>query len=105
VGWPVGVWVAVGELLGEGDALRDGEPDGVDGSALGVAGDVAVEEGATEPEGTGVLEAEAGWLVADATTSTGVAGAGAAASAIPAAIAARPPTAPAPSNTGVQEEA
>jgi hypothetical protein len=96
--------VAAGELLPEGDVLGDGELDGVDSSALGVAGDVTVEGGAGEAEVTGAPE-EAGWLVADATTSTGVAGGGAAASAIPATIAARPPTAPAPSNTGVQEEA
>jgi hypothetical protein len=95
--------VAAGELLPEGDVLGDGELDGVDGSALGVAGDVTVEEGAGEAEGTGAPEEPV--LVADATTSTGVAGGGAAASAIPATIAARPPTAPAPSNTGVQEEA
>jgi hypothetical protein len=98
---PVGVGVAVGEALAEGD----GELDGVDGSALGVAGAVPAEEGSGEPEGTGVPVAAAGWLVSDADTSTGAAGGGAAASAIPATIATRPPTAPAPSNTGVQEEA
>jgi len=99
----VGVGVAVGERLAEGDGV--GELEGVDGSALGVVGEVGVEAGSDEVEGTGVLVAEAGWLVFDADTSTGVAGAGAAASAIPAAIAAMPPTAPAPSSTGVQEEA
>jgi hypothetical protein len=101
----VGVGVAVAELLAEEDGLGDGELDGVDGSALGVAGAVTVEEGTGEAEGSGVLVAEAGWLVSDADTSTGPAGGGAAASAIPATIATRPPTAPAPSNTGVQEEA
>ena len=101
----VGVGVAVAELLAEGDGLGDGELDGVDGSALGVAGAVTVDEGTGEVEGTGVLVAEAGWLVSDADTSTGAAGGGAAASAIPATIATRPPTAPAPSSTGVQEEA
>jgi hypothetical protein len=105
VGRPVGVGVAVGELLADGDGLGDTEPDGVDGSTLGVAGDVAVEEGRGEVDGTGVPVAEAGCLVSDAVTSTGAAGGGAAASAIPAAIAAIPPMAPAPSKTGVQEEA
>jgi hypothetical protein len=101
----VGVGVAVGERLAEGDGVGDGELEGVDGSALGVAGVVGVEEGSDEAEGTGVPEAVPGWLCADATTSTGAAGVGAAASAIPAAIAAMPPTAPAPSSTGVHEEA
>ena len=55
-------------------------------------------------EGNGVPVA-AGWLVSDADTSTGAAGGGAAASAIPAAIATMPPMAPAPSSTGVQLEA
>ena len=105
MGWPVGVCEAVGEPLGEGDGVGDGEPEGVGGNELGVAGAVAVGEGSDDVEGTGVLVAEAGWLVFDADTSTGVAGGGAAASAIPAAIAAMPPTAPAPSSTGVQEEA
>jgi hypothetical protein len=95
----------VGELLAEGDGVGDGELEGVGGNELGVAGAVAVEEGTGEVEGTGVPEAEAGVLVFDADTSTGVAGGGAAASAIPAAIAAMPPTAPAPSSTGVQDEA
>ena len=105
MGVPVGVGVAVGEPLAEGDGVGDGELDGVDGSELGVAGTVTVEEGSGEPEGTGVPVAGAGWLVSDAFTSTGAAGGGAAASAIPATIATRPPTAPAPSNTGVQLEA
>jgi len=91
VGVPVGVGVAVGEPLAEGDGVGDGELDGVDGSALGVAGAVTVEEGSGEPEGTGVPVAGAGWLVSDAFTSTGAAGGGAAASAIPATIATRPP--------------
>jgi hypothetical protein len=90
----------VAELLAEGDGVGDEELDVV-GSALGVTGAVTLEEGSGELEGTGVPVA--GWLVSDA--STGVAGGGAAASAIPATIAAMPPTAPAPSNTGVQEEA
>jgi hypothetical protein len=101
----VGVGVGVAELLAEGDGLGDGELDGVDGSALGAAGAVAVEEGSGEVEGTAVLVPEAGWLVSDTDTSTGAAGGGAAASAIPATIATMPPTTPAPSNTGVQEEA
>jgi hypothetical protein len=101
VGRPVGVREAVGEPLAEGAGLDDAEPDGVDGNELGVAGAVAVEEGTGEAEGTGVP----GLLCADATTSTGSAGDGAAASAIPVAIAAMPPTAPAPSSTGVHEEA
>ncbi len=105
VGVLVGVGVAVGEVLAEGDGLADGELDGVDGSALGVAGAVTVDEGTGEVEGTAVLVADAGWLVSDADTSTGAPGGGAAASAIPATIATRPPTAPAPSSTGVQEEA
>jgi hypothetical protein len=105
VGRPVGVCEAVGEPLAEGDGLDDGEPDGVDGNELGVAGAVAVEEGTGEAEGTGVPEAVPGWRCADAATITGSAGGGAAASAIPAAIAAMPPTAPAPSSTGVHEEA
>jgi hypothetical protein len=92
----------VGELA-EGDGVGGGELDGVDGSALGVA--VSVEEGSGEPAGTGVPVAEAGWLVSDAETSTDVAGGGAAASATPAAIAATPPSAPSPSNTGVQDKA
>ena len=74
------------------------------GSVLGVAGAVTVEEGSGELEGTGVPVAER-WLVSGADTSTGAAGGGAAASAIPAAIAAMPPMAPSPNNTGVQEEA
>jgi hypothetical protein len=49
--------------------------------------------------------AGAGVLVSDADTSTDVAGGGAAASAIPAVIAAMPPSAPSPSHTGVQDEA
>jgi hypothetical protein len=69
------------------------------------AGAVTLEEGSGELKGTGVPVAEAGWLVSDADTRKGVAGGSAAASAIPATIAARPPTAPRPSNTGVQEEA
>jgi hypothetical protein len=97
----VGVGVAVGELLAEGDGVGDEETVGV-GSALGVAGAVTLGEGSGEPDGRGAPET--GWLVYDALNSTGVAGGGAAASAIPATIAARPPTAPAPSNTGVQEE-
>ena len=105
VGVPVGVGVAVGEPVAEGDGVGDGELDGVDGSALGVAGAVTLEEGSGELDGTGVPVAEAGVLVSDADTSTGVAGGGAAASAIPATSATRPPTAPAPSSTGVQEEA
>jgi hypothetical protein len=96
----VGVCLAVGELLAEGDGVGDGERDGVDGSALGVA----VEEGSGEAGGTGVPVAEAGWPVADVVTSTGAAGGGAAASAIPATTATRPPMAPAPSNTRVQDE-
>jgi hypothetical protein len=105
VGCPVGVREAVGELLALGDGLDDRELDGVDGNELGVAGAVVDEEGTGEAGGTGVPEAVAGWLCADATTITGSAGGGAAASAIPATIATRPPTAPAPSSTGVQEEA
>ncbi len=105
VGVTVGVGVAVAELLAEADGVGDGELDGVDGSALGVAGAVTVDEGSGEPEGRGVPVAEAGWLVSDAFTRTGAAGGGAAASAIPATTATRPPTAPAPSNTGVQFEA
>lgn len=105
VGVPVGVGVTEGEALAEGDGVGDGETDGVDGRTLGVAGAVTVEEGSGEPEGTGAPVAEAGWLVSDAFTSTGAAGGGAAASAIPATIATRPPTAPAPSSTGVQFEA
>jgi hypothetical protein len=101
----VGVGVAVAGPLAEADGLGDGELDGVEGSALGVAGDVPVEEGSGEVAGTGVPVAEAGWLVADADTSIGAAGGGATASATPAAIAAMPPTAPAPSSTGVHEEA
>jgi hypothetical protein len=77
--------------------LDDRELDGVGGNELGVAGAVAVEEGTTEAEGTGVPEA-------DADTSTESAGGGAAASAIPAVIAAMPPRTPAPSSTRVQEE-
>jgi hypothetical protein len=100
----VGVGVVVGEVLAEGGGLADGEPDGVDGSALGVVGAVTVEEGTGVAEGTGVLVADAGWLVSDADTSTGAAGGGAAASAIPATTATRPPMAPAPSNTRVQDE-
>jgi len=96
--------VAVAELLAEGDGVGDEALDGV-GSALGVAGAVTPEDGSGGLEGTGVPVAEAGWLVSDADTSTGAAGGGAAASAIPATTATRPPTAPAPSNTGVQEEA
>jgi hypothetical protein len=94
----------LGERLAEGDGLDDGELDGVGGNELGVAGAVAVEEGTTEAEGTGVPEAEAAWLVSDADTSTDSAGGGAAASAIPAVIAATPPRTPAPSSTRVQEE-
>ena len=105
MGEPVGAGVAVGERLAEGDGVGDGERDRVDGSALGVAGAVTVEEGSGEPEGTGVPVAEAGWLASDADTSTDVAGGGAAASAIPAVIAAMPPSAPSPSSTGVQDEA
>ena len=101
----VGVAVAVGETLAEGDGVGDGGLEGADGSALGVAGAGTVEEGSGEPEGTAVPGAEPGVLVSDADTSTGVAGGGAAASAIPATIATRPPTAPAPSKTGVQSEA
>jgi hypothetical protein len=82
----------------------DGELAGVDGSALGVAGAVAAEEGDGEAEGTGVPEAEPGLLDADATTSTGETGGVAAASATPATIARMPPTTPAPSSTVVQEE-
>jgi len=95
----VGVGLGVGDLLAEGDGVGDEEMDGV-GSALGVAGAGTLEEGSGEPDGRGVPEA--GWLVFDADISTGVGGGGAAASAIPAAIAAMPPRAPAPSNTGVQ---
>jgi hypothetical protein len=92
----------LGEWLAEGDGLDDGELDGVGGNELGVAGAVAVEEGTTEAEGTGVPGA--GWLVSDADTSTDSAGGGAAASATPAVIAAMPPRTPAPSSTTVQEE-
>lgn len=97
----VAVGVAVGGLLADADGVGDGELDGVGGSELGVAGAVTVEEGSGELEGNGVPLAE-GWLVSDADISTGVAGGGAAASAIPAAIAAMPPMAPSPSSTGVQ---
>jgi hypothetical protein len=97
----VAVGVAVGELLADGDGVGDGELDGAGGSELGVAGAVTVEEGSGEPEGNGVPVA-AGWLVSDADIRTGAAGGGAAASAIPAAIAAMPPMAPSPSSTGVQ---
>lgn len=100
----VGVGVAVGELLAEGDGVGDGELDGVGGSELGVAGAVTVEEGSGEPEGTGVPVGE-GWLVSDAVTSTGAAGGGAAASAIPAVIVAMPAMAPSPSSTGIQGKA
>jgi hypothetical protein len=100
----VGVGVAVGVLLAEADGVGDGELDGVGGSELGVAGAVTVEEGSGEPEGTGVPVAE-GWLVCDAVTSTGAAGGGAAASAIPAVIVAMPTTAPSPSSTGIQGNA
>ena len=93
----------MGDLLALGDLLGEGELDGVDGSALGVAGAVAVEEGDGEAEGTGVPEAGTGLLVADATTSTGETGGVAAASETPATIAKRPATAPAPSSTVVQE--
>jgi len=102
VGVAVGVGVAVAELA-EGNGVGDEGLDGV-GSVLGVAGAVTVEEGSGELEGTGVPVAER-WLVSGADTSTGAAGGGAAASAIPAAIAAMPPMAPSPNNTGVQEEA
>lgn len=88
-----------------GDLPGDGELDGVDGSALGVAGAFAAEEGDGEAEGTGVPEAEPGLADADATTtSTGETGGVAAASATPATIARMPPTTPAPSSTVVQEE-
>ena len=102
MGVAVGVGVAVGERLADGDGVGDEEMVGV-GSALGVAGVGTLEEGSGEPDGRGVPEA--GWLVFDADISTGVGGGGAAASAIPAAIAAMPPRAPAPSNTKVQLEA
>jgi hypothetical protein len=104
LGVALGVGVGVGEALAEGDGVGEGELDGV-GRALGAAGAVTPEEGSGEEDGTGVPVGEAGWLVSDADTSTGAAGGGAAASEIPATIAARPPTAPMPSNTGVQEEA
>lgn len=104
VGEPVGVGVAVAELLAEEDGVGDGELDGIGGSELGVAGAVTVEEGSGEPAGTGVPVGE-GWLVCDAVTSTGAAGGGAAASAIPAVIVAMPTMAPSPSSTGIQGNA
>jgi hypothetical protein len=72
-------------------AERDGELDGV-GDGLGVAGAVPVEEGIGEP-------VAAGWLVVGVDTTIGAAGGGAAASAIPAVIAAMPAMAPTPSRT------
>jgi hypothetical protein len=99
----VGVGVAVGERLADGDGVGDEEIVGV-GSALGVAGAGTLEEGSGEPDGTSVPVAE-GWLVCDVVASTGTAGGGAAASAIPAVIVAIPAMAPSPSSTGIQGNA
>jgi hypothetical protein len=104
LGLLVGVGVAGGERLAVGDGVGDGEPVGAGGSELGVAGAVTLEEGSGEPEGTGVPVAE-GWLVTDVVTSTGAAGGGAAASAIPAVIVAMPTMAPSASSTGIQGNA
>ena len=98
----VGVGLGVGDLLAEGDGVGDEEMDGV-GSALGVAGAGTLEEGSGEPDGRGVPEADG--LASDVVASTGAAGGGAAASAIPAVIVAIPTMAPSPSSTGIQGNA
>jgi hypothetical protein len=102
VGWLVGVWVAVGELLAVTDGLGvtwlvgvgDGWPGGADGGA----------DGAGVGEGGAGLGVAAGWLLAAAATSVGWADGAAAAIMIPATIATMPAMPPAASNTGIQEE-
>jgi hypothetical protein len=105
VGRPVGVCEAVAEPLAEGDGLDDPEPDGVDGNELGVAGAVAVEEGTAEAEGTGGAGGGAGLALRRRAYQHRLGGWWCRRERDPGGNRRDAPTAPAPSSTGVHEEA
>jgi hypothetical protein len=105
VGWPVGVVVAVGELLAVADGLGVGLLDGVAEGGLSVADGAAGAEAVPVGEGAGPVGAVAGWLFDGPTTATGVADEAPAASRIPATMATMPPMPPAVTSTRVQAEA